>query len=149
MAHDALASCFTIPAPRPSPRAPRSNSALVELVPKEAGSLHATSTTLERVTAAAFGQRRKMLRSSLRQLTPDSETLLDKPRHRPQRREPRNSASTDFCRIANALPRLELGEQVLHEILEPGEPRAAQALGGKDRAHGRDRACSMSSLTTT
>jgi 16S rRNA (adenine1518-N6/adenine1519-N6)-dimethyltransferase len=32
--------------------------------------------TLERVTAAAFGQRRKMLRSALRSLTPDAEALL-------------------------------------------------------------------------
>ena len=31
---------------------------------------------LERVTAAAFGQRRKMLRSALRALTPDAEALL-------------------------------------------------------------------------
>jgi 16S rRNA (adenine1518-N6/adenine1519-N6)-dimethyltransferase len=32
--------------------------------------------TLGRVTAAAFGQRRKMLRSSLKQLTPMAELLL-------------------------------------------------------------------------
>ena len=32
--------------------------------------------TLERVTAAAFGQRRKMLRSALKSLTPDAEALL-------------------------------------------------------------------------
>lgn len=31
---------------------------------------------LERVTAAAFGQRRKMLRAALRALTPDAEALL-------------------------------------------------------------------------
>jgi 16S rRNA (adenine1518-N6/adenine1519-N6)-dimethyltransferase len=31
---------------------------------------------LERVTAAAFGQRRKMLRSSLKTLVPDPEPLL-------------------------------------------------------------------------
>jgi len=31
---------------------------------------------LERVTAAAFGQRRKMLRAALRSLTPEAETLL-------------------------------------------------------------------------
>jgi 16S rRNA (adenine1518-N6/adenine1519-N6)-dimethyltransferase len=32
---------------------------------------------LERVTAAAFGQRRKMLRSSLRSLLPEPEGLLN------------------------------------------------------------------------
>jgi 16S rRNA (adenine1518-N6/adenine1519-N6)-dimethyltransferase len=31
---------------------------------------------LEKVTAAAFGQRRKMLRSSLKSLTAEAETLL-------------------------------------------------------------------------
>ena len=32
--------------------------------------------TLERVTAAAFGQRRKMLRASLKSLLPDPEAVL-------------------------------------------------------------------------
>ena len=59
---------------------------------------------LERVTAAAFGQRRKMLRSSLRQLTPDSETLLASLGIEPKARA-EELGVTDFCRIANALQR--------------------------------------------
>ena len=59
---------------------------------------------LERVTAATFGQRRKMLRSSLRQVTPDAQRLLQElgidPKVRAEELE-----IADFCRIANALRR--------------------------------------------
>ena len=41
---------------------------------------------LERVTAAAFGQRRKMLRSSLKSLSPDAEGLLERAGIDPTRR---------------------------------------------------------------
>ena len=57
---------------------------------------------LEKVTAATFGQRRKMLRSSLRQLTPDSEALLVSLGIDPTARAEELSVA-DFCRIANAL----------------------------------------------
>jgi 16S rRNA (adenine1518-N6/adenine1519-N6)-dimethyltransferase len=57
---------------------------------------------LERVTAAAFGQRRKMLRSSLRQLTKDPETLLAGLGIDPKARAEELSIG-DFCRIANTL----------------------------------------------
>ncbi|MGZ5850457.1 MAG: rRNA adenine N-6-methyltransferase family protein, partial [Methyloceanibacter sp.] len=57
---------------------------------------------LERVTAAAFGQRRKMLRSSLRQLTPKSEALLQGLGIDPRARAEELDVA-DFCRIANAL----------------------------------------------
>jgi 16S rRNA (adenine1518-N6/adenine1519-N6)-dimethyltransferase len=59
---------------------------------------------LERVTAAAFGQRRKMLRSSLRQLPPDSEALLQELGIDPKARAEELEIA-DFCRIANALQR--------------------------------------------
>ena len=45
---------------------PKVTSALVRLVPRRA--LRAAIAALERVTAAAFGQRRKMLRQSLKSL---------------------------------------------------------------------------------
>jgi 16S rRNA (adenine1518-N6/adenine1519-N6)-dimethyltransferase len=59
---------------------------------------------LERVTAAAFGQRRKMLRSSLRQLTPDAESLLEGLALDPKARA-EDLQIADFCRIANVLAR--------------------------------------------
>jgi 16S rRNA (adenine1518-N6/adenine1519-N6)-dimethyltransferase len=51
-------------------------SAVVELTPIEAPSPPCRVATLGAVTAAAFGQRRKMLRQSLRSLTPRPEALL-------------------------------------------------------------------------
>ncbi|MBI1249942.1 MAG: 16S rRNA (adenine(1518)-N(6)/adenine(1519)-N(6))-dimethyltransferase RsmA [Alphaproteobacteria bacterium] len=53
---------------------PKVDSAVVHLTDKPDAYAHLDA--LERVTAAAFGQRRKMLRSALKTLTPDSERLL-------------------------------------------------------------------------
>jgi len=57
---------------------------------------------LETVTAAAFGQRRKMLRASLRQIVQDPETLLTGLGLDPKARAEELEVA-DFCRIANAL----------------------------------------------
>jgi 16S rRNA (adenine1518-N6/adenine1519-N6)-dimethyltransferase len=54
---------------------PKVTSSLVRLAPR-AHPLPVALTDLERVTAAAFGQRRKMLRQSLRTLVPDPLPLL-------------------------------------------------------------------------
>ncbi len=55
---------------------PKISSALVEFTPIEVPSPPCSVRTLGQVTAAAFGQRRKMLRQSLRALVPDPEALL-------------------------------------------------------------------------
>jgi 16S rRNA (adenine1518-N6/adenine1519-N6)-dimethyltransferase len=57
--------------------APKVASAVVDLVPHKALAPPCTPKALAQVTAAAFGQRRKMLRTSLRQLLPDPEPLLE------------------------------------------------------------------------
>jgi 16S rRNA (adenine1518-N6/adenine1519-N6)-dimethyltransferase len=54
---------------------PKVTSSVVRLVPR-ASPLPCSRTTLERVTAAAFGQRRKMLRQSLRALGADPQPIL-------------------------------------------------------------------------
>ncbi len=54
---------------------PKVTSSVVRLIPR-AAPLPCTRSTLERVTAAAFGQRRKMLRQSLRALGVDPAPLL-------------------------------------------------------------------------
>jgi len=54
---------------------PKVTSSVVRLIPR-ATPLPCARTTLERVTAAAFGQRRKMLRQSLRSLGADPAPLL-------------------------------------------------------------------------
>lgn len=56
---------------------PKVASAVVEFVPRAAPNPAASVKILGRVTAAAFGQRRKMLRASLKQLVPNPEQLLD------------------------------------------------------------------------
>jgi 16S rRNA (adenine1518-N6/adenine1519-N6)-dimethyltransferase len=92
---------LTLPAAAFTPR-PKVDSSLVELVPKEVPQPACDVSTLERVTAAAFGQRRKMLRSSLRQITPDAEELLQGLGIDPKRRAEELQIG-DFCRMANAL----------------------------------------------
>jgi 16S rRNA (adenine1518-N6/adenine1519-N6)-dimethyltransferase len=81
---------------------PKIDSALVELVPKEMPESACDVAQLERVTAAAFGQRRKMLRSSLRQLTDDSEAFLVRLGINPEARAEELGVA-DFCRIASSL----------------------------------------------
>ena len=55
---------------------PRVTSSLVELVPRQSP-LPCERRALERVAEAAFGQRRKMLRQSLKSLGPNPMSLLD------------------------------------------------------------------------
>jgi 16S rRNA (adenine1518-N6/adenine1519-N6)-dimethyltransferase len=65
---------FDIP-PRAFVPAPKIVSTVVQLIPRPNPLAPADPATLERVTAAAFGQRRKMLRQSLKPLG-DPETLF-------------------------------------------------------------------------
>ncbi|MDJ0512312.1 MAG: 16S rRNA (adenine(1518)-N(6)/adenine(1519)-N(6))-dimethyltransferase RsmA [Methyloceanibacter sp.] len=92
---------FSLPPEAFTPK-PKVASAVVKLVPKQRPEPHCDVGVLERVTAAAFGQRRKMLRASLKQVTPDPETLLTG-----LGLDPKARAETlqieDFCKIANAL----------------------------------------------
>lgn len=78
---------------------PKVTSSVVHLVPR-AEPLPGDLTKLERVTKAAFGQRRKMLRQSLKQL--GGETLLSKAAIDPTRRA-ETLTTGEFIRIANAL----------------------------------------------
>ncbi|MGD9816097.1 MAG: rRNA adenine dimethyltransferase family protein [Hyphomonadaceae bacterium] len=64
---------FTVPARAFTPP-PKIASAIVRLTDR--ADPYPDLSALERVTAAAFGQRRKMLRSALKSLTPDAEALL-------------------------------------------------------------------------
>jgi 16S rRNA (adenine1518-N6/adenine1519-N6)-dimethyltransferase len=92
---------FTLPAAAFTPR-PKVDSALVELVPKAEPQPSCDVERLERVTAAAFGQRRKMLRAALRQLVPDTETVLESIGIDPRARAEELPVEA-FCRLANAL----------------------------------------------
>jgi 16S rRNA (adenine1518-N6/adenine1519-N6)-dimethyltransferase len=92
---------LTLPPEAFTPK-PRVDSAVVEFVPRDAPEPPCSVLQLERVTAAAFGQRRKMLRASLRQITPDAEALLEGLGIDPKARA-EELPIADFCRIANAL----------------------------------------------
>ena len=66
---------FDIP-PRAFVPAPKVTSTVVRLVPRPAPLGACRFADLERVVAAAFGQRRKMLRQSLKSLWPEPEPRL-------------------------------------------------------------------------
>jgi 16S rRNA (adenine1518-N6/adenine1519-N6)-dimethyltransferase len=57
---------------------------------------------LEKIAAAAFGQRRKMLRSSLRQLATDPEALLRQAKISPEVR-PEQLSVAEFCQLAQLI----------------------------------------------
>lgn len=91
MAFDVPPQAFTPP--------PKVTSSVVHLVPRPQP-LDCDVEKLERVTQAAFGQRRKMLRQSLKSL--GGEALLAKAGIDPARRAETLSVA-EFCRIANLL----------------------------------------------
>jgi 16S rRNA (adenine1518-N6/adenine1519-N6)-dimethyltransferase len=79
--------------------APKVSSAIVAFRPIASPQPPCRVKTLARVTAAAFGQRRKMLRSSLKQLTPFPELLLKRADLAPERRAEELSVA-EFARLA-------------------------------------------------
>ncbi|WP_041320152.1 16S rRNA (adenine(1518)-N(6)/adenine(1519)-N(6))-dimethyltransferase RsmA [Hyphomicrobium denitrificans] len=78
---------------------PKVASAVVDFRPVPTPDPPCRVSTLARVTAAAFGQRRKMLRSSLKQLTPMAELLLREAGIAPERRAEDLSVE-EFVRLA-------------------------------------------------
>ena len=82
--------------------APKVASALVDFVPRATLDPLCDVVTLGRVTAAAFGQRRKMLRTSLKAVVADPEAVLERLGLSPELRGERLSVS-DFARIAAAI----------------------------------------------
>ena len=81
---------------------PKVTSSIVSLIPREHPLAEADLSTLEKVTAAAFGQRRKMLRASLKQITNEAETILIACNIDPTRRA-ETLTIEDFCTLARAL----------------------------------------------
>lgn len=78
---------------------PKVMSTVVNLVPHAAPVADIPVAWLEKVTAAAFGQRRKMLRSSIKSI--GGETLLEQAGITPTARAEELSVA-DFCRLATA-----------------------------------------------
>lgn len=82
---------------------PKVDSAVVRIVPKQ-DRMPCNVKQLERVTGAAFGQRRKMLRASLKSLGVDTEALLAEVGIEPTLRAERLSVE-QFVQLANVLER--------------------------------------------
>jgi 16S rRNA (adenine1518-N6/adenine1519-N6)-dimethyltransferase len=101
---------------------PQVASSLVRLVPRPQPLAPADKRALERVLAAAFGQRRKMLRVSLRSLQVDPAELLAAGAVPPTARAEEIDVP-GFCRLARSYERLSEARQ--HAQMagsEPGPP---------------------------
>ena len=94
--------------PRAFTPAPKVVSSVVQLVARKAPLAPADPLALERVTAAAFGQRRKMLRSSLKALGVDTRRLLELAKLDPTSRAEEISIE-GFCALARAYVALAVG----------------------------------------
>lgn len=94
---------FTLP-PSVFVPPPKVASALVEIVPQAQAPDAVPISFLERVTAAAFGQRRKMLRSSLASLGADTAALIQNAGIDPAQRAERLTIA-DFVSLARELAR--------------------------------------------
>ena len=81
---------------------PKVTSSIVQISPLASPDVACEVSTLEKVTAAAFGQRRKMLRSSLKRLAPDPLLLIERAGLDPAMRAEQVSVD-GFCRLAKAL----------------------------------------------
>ena len=92
---------FDVPARAFTPP-PKVISSLVGIIPRAAPLAPAVKPALERVTAAAFGQRRKMLRSSLEVLGVPVIPLLDRAGVPPTARAEELSIAA-FCALARAI----------------------------------------------
>ena len=79
--------------------APKVSSAVVVFRPRQTPAPACTVKSLGRVTAAAFGQRRKMLRQSLKSLTPMPELLLREANLDPELRAERLTVA-EFATLA-------------------------------------------------
>jgi 16S rRNA (adenine1518-N6/adenine1519-N6)-dimethyltransferase len=84
--------------------APKVSSSVVVFTPRIPAPPPCTRATLSRITAAAFGQRRKMLRASLKQVTAMPELLLQEAGLDPALRAEQLTVA-DFTRLAAILDR--------------------------------------------
>ncbi|MFP6771791.1 MAG: 16S rRNA (adenine(1518)-N(6)/adenine(1519)-N(6))-dimethyltransferase RsmA [Alphaproteobacteria bacterium] len=91
---------FDVP-PRAFTPAPKVTSTIVGLAPRPEPLAAAPAEVLEAVVAAAFGQRRKMLRSSLKQISADPVALLTAAGLEPTLRA-ENLSVEQFCALARA-----------------------------------------------
>jgi 16S rRNA (adenine1518-N6/adenine1519-N6)-dimethyltransferase len=85
---------------------PRVTSSVVAILPRAEPLAPALRPTLERITASAFGQRRKMLRTSLKPLGVAADSLLARAGVLPTARAEELTVA-EFCALARALAATE------------------------------------------
>ncbi|MGB9144020.1 MAG: 16S rRNA (adenine(1518)-N(6)/adenine(1519)-N(6))-dimethyltransferase RsmA [Aestuariivirga sp.] len=85
--------------------APKVTSSIIRLIPRQLPEVSCEVKDLEKVTAAAFGQRRKMLRSSLRGAFDAPEIILAELGINPEQRAEQLQVN-DFARLAQVLGKL-------------------------------------------
>jgi 16S rRNA (adenine1518-N6/adenine1519-N6)-dimethyltransferase len=93
---------FDVP-PQAFVPAPKVTSTVVRFIPRAAPIAPCRQEDLERTTAAAFGQRRKMLRQSLKSLGGDTAELIATAGVEPTARAEELSIE-EFCALARAIP---------------------------------------------
>lgn len=81
---------------------PKVTSAIVEIIPRAKPLADVEFSKLERVVAAAFNQRRKMLKSSLKSIFTNPEEILREAGINPEER-PENLQIEDFCQLARKM----------------------------------------------
>ena len=81
---------------------PKVTSSIVRITPLPGPAAPCAASALQRFTAAAFGQRRKMLRKALKPLWPDPEAVLMEMNIAPTARAEELTVA-DFCRLAARL----------------------------------------------
>ncbi len=80
---------------------PKVTSSVISLIPRPTPLAPANKTTLQTLCKATFNQRRKTLRSSLKQLIPAPESVLEEAAILPSRR-PEELSVEEFCALARA-----------------------------------------------
>lgn len=80
---------------------PKVTSSVIKLVPRDEPAYPAKFQTLEKIVAAAFGQRRKMLRASLKSMNGMNEDIISAAGIKPTQRAEELSVE-EFCNLSNA-----------------------------------------------
>lgn len=81
---------------------PKVTSAIVQIIPRKKPLANVEFEKLEKVVAAAFNQRRKMLRSSLKSIFENPEEVLKEAKIKPELRA-ENLTIEEFCKLAEKL----------------------------------------------
>lgn len=92
---------FDVP-PRAFTPAPKVTSSIVHITPHQTPRFDCEISALENITKAAFGQRRKMLRASLKSILPNPLSMLENAGIDPTLRAEQLEIK-DFCTLANLL----------------------------------------------